>query len=380
MTAVRPVVTTALVVATLTSAAGRAWAGGGAAVDAYEGIRENTTLDVHGLVDSYVQLRSPRGAPVQFRAFDDHSEGIALDLLRVTIAHRPGRAGFRLDAGIGDTADAFLAADPAATRHPDLARGLSYVQQAFATVTVSDPNLAIDVGKFGTPVGLEDNETPQNWNYSRSLLFTLAEPTYHMGVRATHHVTDSLAISAFWLNGWNSNIVAGNGMRSFAAAVTWKAAPGLEVVVDYAGGMERAPTALSDPRLAFREELDAYAVYALRPWLSFAATTDYAVDASRGGVSWWGVGGYARASVRSWLAAALRAEHLEDPRGFITPAAQRMAEATATLEATARVCAIRWIGRLEFRRDQSDRPIFQAAGGKAASHQDTATLGVMAVF
>ena len=95
MLAARPIVTTALAMTMVLAIPERAWAGGGAAVDAYEGIRENATLDVHGLVDSYVQLRSPRGAPVQFRAFDDHSEAVALDLLRVTIAHRPGRAGFQ---------------------------------------------------------------------------------------------------------------------------------------------------------------------------------------------------------------------------------------------------------------------------------------------
>jgi hypothetical protein len=380
MIAPHPIVRTALVVALILSTRESAWAGGGAATDAYEGIREDAPLDLHGLVDSYVQLKAPRGAPVQLRAFDDHSEALALNLLRLTVAHRPGRAGFRLDAGIGDTADAFLAADPAAKKYPDLSRGLSYVQQAFATVAVPSSRVEIDVGKFGTPVGLEDNETPQNWNYSRSFLFTLAEPTYHTGLRVTHRIADTLAVSAFWLNGWNTNVVGGNGMRSFAVAVTWKAAPTLEVVTTYAAGMERAPDTLLDPRLAFREELDANLVYVLQPWLSFAGTTDYGVDVSRRGTSWWGIGGYARARVLPWLAAALREEHLEDPRGFITPVAQRLAEATVTLEVTTRVNAIQWIGRLEFRRDQSDRPVFQAAAGRAISYQDTATLGVTAAF
>ena len=89
---------------------------------------------------------------------------------------------------------------PAATAHPGLSRALSYLEQAFVTAAIpAGRGVSIDVGKFGTPVGLEDNETPSNWNYSRSLLFTVGEPTYHTGVRATAYATDELAISAFWL-------------------------------------------------------------------------------------------------------------------------------------------------------------------------------------
>jgi hypothetical protein len=42
--------------------------------------------------------------------------------------------------------------------------------------------LQIDVGKFVTQHGAEVIEAKDNWNYSRSLLFALAIPYYHMGV------------------------------------------------------------------------------------------------------------------------------------------------------------------------------------------------------
>jgi len=58
--------------------------------------------------------------------------------------------------------------------------------------------LVIDVGKFGTPLGLASNETQKNWNYSRSLLYTLAEPTYHTGLRATYPLADSFALTGYW--------------------------------------------------------------------------------------------------------------------------------------------------------------------------------------
>ena len=235
------------------------------------------------------------------------------------------------------------------------------------------------MGKFATPVGLEDNESPRNWNYSRSLLFTEAEPTYHTGVRATVPFTDEIAASAFWLNGWNTNILGGNGMRSFAAAVSWKN-DRVDASLVYAAGLERAPTQLANPTLEFRHIFDGSVVYELRDWLSFAATADYGLDASSGGVSWWGVGGYARVRILSWLAWVVRGEHYADPQGFTTGAAQRLAEGTTTLEGTTKVGPLKLIGRLEYRRDQSDEPVFQASGPRMLTHQDTSALGLIAMF
>jgi len=360
-----------------------ALAGGGAATDAYDGVRRDRWLDVHGLLDVYVQhdFDEPASREVQLRAFDGRSDAPALNLLRVTVAHAPDWLGFRLDAGVGELPDAYLTFDPEATDHPDLARALSYVEQGFVTAVVPvGRGVAVDVGKFGTPVGLEDNETLANWNYSRSLLFLLAEPSYHTGLRATYEVSDSLAVSAFWVNGWDTNVLDGDGMRSFAGAVSWRPADGLELVADYMGGLERAVTHLDDPTLTFRHELDAYAVFALRSWLSFAVTGDYGHDARDGGAEWWGVGGYVRGVFLPWLAGTVRAEHFDDVDGFMTGTPQRIAEGTATLEASAHLGPLRTVGRLEYRRDRSDQPVFQAAGARMLTHQDTLTLGVMIAF
>jgi hypothetical protein len=288
------------------SAASRtASAGGGAATDAYEGIREKAPLDVHALVDLYSQhdFGWPPSGTVQLRAFDVRSDVPSLNFARLTVARRPEVLGFRLDAGVGDTADGYLRADPAASTYPRLSRVLSYVEQAFVTARLpvaAGHDVAIDAGKFGTPVGLEDNETQQNWSYSRSLLDTWAEPTTHTGVRATVAATGTLAFSAFWLNGWNANVVEGDGMRSFAVAASWRpGVPALELSATYTAGLERDPRRLGDPALAFRHELDGFAIFSPTRHVTLAFTADHGRDAAAGGVSWWGVGGYVRCSPRS---------------------------------------------------------------------------------
>jgi hypothetical protein len=357
-------------------------AGGGAATDAYDDIHP-AVVDIHGMADVYLQanLNDPVSGLSQLRAFDNEADLPALGMARLTLAHKPELVGFRLDVGVGDIPNAFLRFDPAAASHPELSRALSYVEQAFVTAVLPlGRGLQVDVGKFGTPIGLEDNEALTNWNYSRSLLYLLAEPSYHSGLRLTYAFTSQLAVSLFWLNGWDTNVLAGNEMRTLSAAASWDPTPKLEVVAAYMAGPERAPTRLSDPTLGFRNELDAYARYELTRRLAFACTTDYGRDAANGGVSWWGIGGYTRVEILDGLAGSLRAEHYVDEDGFTSGTKQRLAEVTATLEFRGTVNFVRWIARLEARRDQSDVAFFTTGGGSPSTRQDTLGASVLAAF
>jgi len=369
-------------VATVSLICGTAMSGraaGGAATDAYDGIREGEPVDLHALLDVYAQ-RDLAGDPPRYRAFDV-STGLALNFARLRVAHAPDPIGLRVDAGIGDTPRAYFRSDPASVSNPGVARALSYFEQAFATATMpAGRGVAIDVGKFGTPVGFEDNESPPNWNYSRSLLFALAEPTYHMGVRATYPATTTFAFSVFWLNGWNVNVIDGNGMRSFAVAVTAKPEDELELVFVYAGGLERAPTQLGNPTLSFRNVVDGYVEYDPTDALKLTATADYGIDAASGGVRYWGIGGYVQYWPLSSVGGTLRGEYFDDPDGFTTGTPQQIDEGTATLEAKTRVGDASVIGRLEYRRDQSDRAVFPVRDALPTLHQNTLTLGVTATF
>jgi hypothetical protein len=262
-----------------------------------------------------------------------------------------------------------------------VARGFSYLQQAFATAVLlpGERALTLDVGRFGTPVGLEDNESLGNWNYSRSLLFSWAEPTWHTGLRLTWQPLKSLALSAFWVNGWNSIILDGSDMRTGALAATWKPVERLELTLVWMGGLEHPPTQLTGP-LSLRSMLDAYAVWRASERLTFALTVDYGHDRAQGGVSWWGLSGYARVQALPWLAGTLRGEYLADPNGFVTGTAQDVAEATATVEVEKREGRARLIARLEYRHDQSTARVFEGRVPASLFGQDTLTLALLAAF
>jgi hypothetical protein len=169
-------------------------------------------------------------------------------------------------------------------------------------------------------------------------------------------------------------------MRSFAAAVSAKPDETMEVVLVYMGGLERAPTQLANPALAFRNEFDGYVQFAPDEATKFAATGDYGIDAIDGGVSFWGVGAYAHRRIESWLSGTVRGEYYADPNGFTSGYAQRLVEGTATLEARGKLGGVNVIARLEFRHDQSDIPAFAEPHEPPSTHQNTLTLGWMASF
>jgi hypothetical protein len=167
-------------------------------------------------------------------------------------------------------------------------------------------------------------------------------------------------------------------MRSGAVAASWRSPDDWDAGVVYATGLERAETRLWDPALGFRHALDLYAVHPLTPHLSLAATIDYGIQGAQHGGSWWGIGGYARWRPLDWLAVNARGEHFADTDGFMTGVAQRLAEGTLTLEVTEHVGRATLVGRAEFRRDQSDVPVFHPSGGQGLTHQDTVTVGLAA--
>jgi hypothetical protein len=353
--------------------------GGGPVNDAYDDIARDKRIDVHALVDLYLvhNFNAPPSGQNQLRAFD-YENGPSLGILRVTLAHRPGSLGFRIDADVGDLANVYYADDPLAVRNPGVARWLSRLEQAFVTaVAPLGRGLTIDVGKFATPVGLEDNEALPNWNYSRSFLFTFAEPSVHSGARASYVVSPKLDVAAFWVNGWDTNFVGGNTMRTCAAAARWKPRDDLELVLVDMVGWERAPTQLANPRLTLRNVVDFYAVYKPLRWLALALTADYGYDRARGGVSFGGVAAYARLLAGRAFAFALRGEYYDDRDGFTTGTPQQLGEVTATVEAHGKRGKLELVARVEYRHDRSTALVFDAAGGARAT-QDTLTIALMA--
>ena len=303
------------------------------------------------------------------RTFDVNHNSLSLNLVELSLQKIPtadSRGGFRLDLDYGPTQDIVNASDPSG---PHVFRNIG---QAYLSYQADvGKGLQIDFGKFVTALGFEVIKTRDDWNYSRSLLFTNAIPFFHMGVRATYNVNDKVAVAGYVVNGWN-NTVATIDKKTFIGQVTVKPISKLTATETYIGGPQIPNTT------DWRHVSDTVATYSLTPKLSLAGNYDYGRDKESGAtVRWQGVAGYGKFQANDWFALAPRWEYYDDEHGFTTSAAQKIKEFTITGEFKHKDGVI---ARLEYRHDYSDIPFFLKNANLPSDHQDTFTVGLIYAF
>src|SRR5262249_19977539 len=205
-------------------------------------------IDLNAMVDVYsgYNFNGTSSGTNQIRAFDVQDGGFALNFAKLTLAAKTARGGIRMDAGFGSATDALLAADPSSKTDPTNARWLSHIEQAYGSVALPiGKEVTLDAGKFVTQHGFEVIETRDDWNYSRSLLFTWAIPFFHTGLRASYAPSAELGLMLCWVNGWNTVIEEGSSMRTLGVQASYKPRPSVTLVVNDMFGLEKAPTAMA---------------------------------------------------------------------------------------------------------------------------------------
>jgi Putative beta-barrel porin-2, OmpL-like. bbp2 len=320
--------------------------------------------DFSFMFDGYVNgsFNHPDSGFNQLRNFDFRANTAHVNMGMVTIDRAAAPVGFHMDVGFGETFDAIHSID----RAPE---AFKYFKQAYVSFKPKSwHGVEIDAGEFVTSAGAEVMETNQNWNYSRSLLFSWAIPYYHFGVRA------SIPIGKFTggvqvVQGWN-NIYDNNSGKTIGlnGAYAWKKVTWSH---NYYVGPEKTR---SDTGL--RQLYDTTVLVNPTDKFSYYVNFDYGRDKNigNGAQTWAGIAGAARYALTSKFALAGRVEWFDDPDGFSTGTAQTVKEWTATGEYKM----TGWLmSRLEFRDDWSNQPFFQKNAGTAKS-QPTILLGVVA--
>src|SRR2546427_2569392 len=258
------------------------------------------STELSGFVDAYYGYNfNHPGVDTQLRNFDTKSSQFSLNLAKVVLEKKPvadSRLGFRTDLAVGPATEIVHASEPGG------ADVFKHLQQAYLSYLAPvGKGLQIDVGKFVTQHGAEVIETKDNWNYSRSLLFALAIPYYHFGMRATYAFSDKFTLAGYLVNGWN-NVVDNNTGKTVGIQATVKPTAKLTVVGNYMGGPEQ-PGNNDDWRHLF----DTTVTYARNGPVSLMANYDYGFDRFAGArVHWQGIAGYFPVQANKWLAFAPR--------------------------------------------------------------------------
>ncbi len=391
-------------------------------------------LTLSAFIDGYAGFNfmtpRPQTGRNRFRAFDT-SNGFSLAWVGVNGRYGTDEVSGTLDLRFGPAATALAKADAA--------NGLSNIKQAFATWRPGGKEgvLTLDFGKFDSIYGVESPESQNNFNYTRGLVFWLAQPMFHTGLRASVDINPNFWITGLVANGWNNSLDNNLG-KSFglqvSAAVPRGSDPAslFDVHLGYLMGPEQVdygsvlyctePGEVYNPNTlacdanysgssafvqrdaggangfsAFRHLIDLAASLNPSEKLSLRLNADLGFEGVRQGSanqegilaafdnqSWWGVAASGRYAFSPVWAGALRAEVLGDGGGRVTAGDDLyvngvkdlfLYSATLTIEAAP---TQNLLVRLDGRLDGANEKVFPRLLRSYEQVQPTVTLGVVA--
>jgi hypothetical protein len=335
-------------------------------------------VKLYGLLDANYSwnFNDPASKINTYRNFDYRANTGDINYGEFAIETPVEPIGFRADFGFGRTTQIVHGAEQAG-------EAFRYIQQVYVSARpFKSYGLQFDFGKFVTSAGAELIESHANWNYSRSLLFSWANPYYHFGLRTTIPVNKYYTAGFQLVQGWN-NIEDNNGAKTVGLTgaltvgkVTW--------YHNYYVGREK-PDIDGVSQNGLRNLFDTTVLISANDKTSFYINFDYGADkrVGQGSDEWYGIAGAARFALTDKLAFAPRIEWMKDPDGFMTGTPQSLKEFTLTGEykvlgfnSTAAL-----LSRVEFRRDWSSQNVFdRAANEPPRSSQNTMLFGLIFTF
>ena len=341
-----------------------------------EGLNFFKGVTFGGFIDAYYNwdINEPDDATVTLggvglkRNFDFSHNSLTLsqvDFEMTKAVSDSAPLGYMLQMAIGPTADLVNGGD-FSTGNSTAAHFMQYYMSGRLG------SATLDFGKFVTQHGAEVIDNRVNWNYSRGLLFALAIPYYHFGLRATLPISDQASMGAFLVNGWN-NVVDNNKGKTLGLNLVLNPSDKVSFIQNYMVGQEQAGA--SDVRHLF----DTLLTLKLNDKVTFMANYDFGMDRVAGDhVHWQGIATYLRLQPTPMFALTPRFEFYSDPMGFSTGTRQQVKEFTITPEF---VISENLITRFEYRHDWSNEPTFTVSDpSDDPKKQDTVAAGLIFKF
>jgi hypothetical protein len=314
---------------------------------------------------------NPDSGTNEQRLFDKKANTFLIDLAQIQfVKDAPvGGLGFKLKVSAGETAK-FI--HSAGLGNPNDAFDLTEAYVDYVAPLGS--GLRLRFGKFTTYICAEFIEAKDNFNYSRSFLFSLGTPLTHTGFMAEYKFSKAFTASLYLVNGWdvaNDN----NKGKTFGASFEFTPIEPIELTFNFMYGPEQANSS-SNNRFIF----DWIGTLKAMKNLTFMANVDYAheekdpLNGARDS-EWYGVAGYAKYDFTDFFSASIRAEYFNDKDGVRTGIAQELKEITLTAEFKL---VKNLLVRPEYRHDWSTQNAFDSEHKTLDTKtQDTIAFGVM---
>jgi hypothetical protein len=282
--------------------------------------RANVTLGGYAETFWQYNFNQPFDGTTHNRAFDSVHNGITISNVVLDAQWSWQRVTGRIALQVGHTAD-LMYADELSAVGPTTAAMWRLLQQAWIAYRAPiGRGLLFEAGLFLSPIGPEGMPVKDQWNWSRSNLFS-ALPYYHTGVRATYALGRTMALSVGGYNGWNKLFVDNNAEKSLSVQWTYNRPDHFTASVLYFSGNERNLYTIAGR--GWRHTFDSYAQWTVTSWLSLMAHANGGFEpvfegeprgASRyNGTQWWfGAALYARVQPVRWLYLAVRGDYLTE--------------------------------------------------------------------
>src|SRR5215472_5685286 len=330
--------------------------------------------EIGGLVDVY-WLYNSKNVPPLYQAFDVLYNSFDVSMAEIWVNKTPtadSRVCYKIRTTFGSAADIMAAAAGQFAKESPYKN----IEEAYGSYLAPvGKGLQIDIGKFVTNAGAEVIEAKDDWNYARSLLFQLAIPLYHTGIRVTYSPNDKVTLMGGVINGWN-DVHDNNTAKSVMASVTYKPTASLSLIENYIGGPEQ-PQNNTD----WRTLSDTVVSYTVNPTLSLMANYDYTTDTVSGSrATTQGIAGYLKYQANKYIAVVPRLEYFHDPNGAPWATGipgQNLTGATFTLEVKP---ADNFMWRIEYVGDFSNKSPFINDDGLAKKNQQMILFGFLFNF
>jgi hypothetical protein len=211
-------------------------------LDGYYAYNFNKNTQVSNISNTSSATAAMPLGNTSFRAYDVYQNQLALSLAELTIKGRLNDFSALLDLDFGPFADNNA-------RQSDVVDEVSkHLGQAIVSYRAEGSRWSFDFGKMYTHLGLEVAKAKDNWQYSRSILYTYGLPFWHTGARVGYDIIpDTLTASTFLYNGWNS-IYDNNNSKTLGFQLKATIA-NITAVYNLISGPERAQNERDDKTL-----------------------------------------------------------------------------------------------------------------------------------
>lgn len=336
---------------------------------------------------------SGSGNNTNLRAFDRDANSFLHNLkLALDKPAGLGGAGFRTDLMFGRDAQILNSITTGD------ATDNTYVEQAYVNyVPAIGRGVEVKAGRFVGLAGAEVIESKDNWNTSRSLLYTNAQPSTHNGLLASYQPSRWLDLKAGIANGWDAAI-DNNKSKTFLSQAALHPVQGVDFTNSFLYGSEQ-------PRAAGGTNTDSNyrglwdSILSMTPIRGFdrwkvLLNWDYGweerapVRVGSGNSVWHGLAAATKYDVNERLTLAGRWEYFSDPDGArtsglngLTPTQKaKLFEMTYTVDVRLHK---NLITRFEYRFDWADEELFDLSdnlAGLNGARQTQQTLGAEAIY